>query len=393
MRIAHVIDAYQSQLGYQESALAECQQRAGHEVHVVTGDRYAPVLRRLGYSRAARRGVAIENGVTVHRLPVRFELPGEGNRVWLGGLEATLLQLHPDFVHVHNILTFTAWRVGRVHARRKFRLVFDSHMAAFNSLPERSALLGGLRRAYYTIARRVWLSQIEAGACALVAVGEPERDFMVSQFGIDPARIQIIRLGADTGHFYPDAAARADTRARWGVPADDVVLVHAGGIRPSKKLELLVEAGLALLREGAPVRVVVIGSGDRRYLQRLQQRAQQSGFARNFNWLPFAPRDELGALLNGADIAVWPGDQSNTIVEAMAVGLPLATVQSEYAVNLAGAGGRYFKADDVEALLAALRPLVCDPAKRAAVGRAALVRVQTELNWEAVSERFLALCG
>jgi hypothetical protein len=40
MKIVHVVDYFQPQIGSQESFLALAHQRAGHEVHVVTADRY-----------------------------------------------------------------------------------------------------------------------------------------------------------------------------------------------------------------------------------------------------------------------------------------------------------------------------------------------------------------
>ena len=42
MRIVHVADYFQPQLGYQEYFTARAQVKDGHEVHVITSYRYRP---------------------------------------------------------------------------------------------------------------------------------------------------------------------------------------------------------------------------------------------------------------------------------------------------------------------------------------------------------------
>jgi hypothetical protein len=44
MKIIHVIDYFQPQLGYQETFLAKEQAKQGHEVYVLTSDRYNPIV-------------------------------------------------------------------------------------------------------------------------------------------------------------------------------------------------------------------------------------------------------------------------------------------------------------------------------------------------------------
>lgn len=44
MKIVHVIDYFQPRLGYQETFLAKEHPKLGHEVYVVTSDRYNPII-------------------------------------------------------------------------------------------------------------------------------------------------------------------------------------------------------------------------------------------------------------------------------------------------------------------------------------------------------------
>jgi hypothetical protein len=48
MKIVHIVDYFQPVLGYQEAFLAKEHAKLGHEVFVITSDRYAPVLYHKG---------------------------------------------------------------------------------------------------------------------------------------------------------------------------------------------------------------------------------------------------------------------------------------------------------------------------------------------------------
>lgn len=66
MRIVHVVDYFMPQFGYQEPFLAKWQLKMGHEVYVVTGDRYCPGIARIGPSKGVRRGgFFVEEGILV----------------------------------------------------------------------------------------------------------------------------------------------------------------------------------------------------------------------------------------------------------------------------------------------------------------------------------------
>ena len=43
LRIVHVVDYLMPQLGYQEFLLPKWNRRHGHDVHIVTSDRYTPI--------------------------------------------------------------------------------------------------------------------------------------------------------------------------------------------------------------------------------------------------------------------------------------------------------------------------------------------------------------
>lgn len=391
MRIVHVADEYQPQIGYQEPALTACQQRAGHTVAVVTGARYGSVVKELRRSNQAAAGRSLEHGIPVQRLPILFEMPGAARRPWLNGLEATLRDLQPEAIHLHNFTSFTAWRVARLKPHLGCRLVVDNHQCLENiRLPETPRSRAMLRDLFYLAFRVSGARAVAAQADALVAVGESERAFAAAYLGWPITRVGLVRLGADPVRFAPDAALRARQRAAWGLADTDLVLLFAGQFRPLRRLETLIEAAARLRQAGVPVQVRLVGAGYEAYQTRLRAQAA-AALPGGCTFLPHAAPAELNAYFNAADIGVWPKSYSLTFIEALAAGLPVVAEASDYNRHTLADGARYFEPDQLPALVACVRELAARPELRQAVGQAGRRRVLDALNWDTINAQFMAL--
>ena len=123
MRIVHVIDYFQPQLGYQETYLAREHQRAGHDVHVVTSDRYLPEVRKIVAERRPTSTTDEACDFTIHRL----KLIGEyRTRVWLRHLESKICELEPDLIIMHGIISITTIRIAILKKRLpKTKIIID----------------------------------------------------------------------------------------------------------------------------------------------------------------------------------------------------------------------------------------------------------------------------
>ena len=83
----------------------------------------------------------------------------------------------------------------------------------------------------------------------------------------------------------------------------------------------------------------------------------------------------------------------NTLLEAMATGLPIVAsdVVGVPTVIDNGVEGMLVPEGDVAALGAAIGGVLGDPARAAALGRAARARVERELTWPQIARRYLAV--
>jgi len=394
VKIAHVIDHFQPWMGYQETYLAREQQKLGHDILVITSCSYARPARSIAGDRPAKPGIADEGGVRVCRLPVRFEAGTRAAHVWLKGLPQILSRFVPDVIHCHGVLSFTCFQAAVLKHRFGYRLVLDTHMADFNVYqPGEHWSRRAIKRFGYKAFAQTFGRTIARAADSLVAIGEPERDFISPLFGWRFAEIPIIRLGADNQLFRFAPAARTRVRADLGWSDEEVVLGHAGTLRASKEIETLLEACAILKQAGAPVRVLLIGSIGDAYLQRLRALSAEHNLEGRVVFQGFTPPERLPDYFSAMDLAVWPGDISNTAIEAMSVGLPVVACRTSYTESIIerhGSGVLFDRSNRAD-LARVLTPLVRDQAVRAAYAARARAAVERELNWRSIAEQFIHL--
>lgn len=292
--------------------------------------------------------------------------PGHGFRLY-----PTLLrlfrELRPTVVHTRNLAALECQVVAaiagvpvRIHGEHG-RDVDD---------------LDGLRRRYQWI-RRLYRPFVHR----YVALSQDLSDYLQQRIGIDPRQIAQIYNGVDTERFHPSALGRQRPA---GCPFVDPSLFVVGtvGRMQTVKAQTALARAFILALQGRPalrdrLRLVLVGEGPLRAEARsLLAAAGMSELA----WLP-GERADVPDLMRGLDAFVLPSlaeGISNTILEAMASGLPvLATdVGGNSELVVAGETGELVPAMNDRALADALARWADDPQRAAAMGRAGRQRVE-----------------
>ena len=136
MKIVHLISYFQPQLGYQEYFLAKEHSKMGHDVTVVTSDRYFPfpdyekTVKPVLGDRIQKPSKSNYENFKIIRLPTLIEF---SCRVWLTGLEDTIREIKPDVVISHTIGNFNTLRMANLKSSMDFKLVTDEHMNVSNT--------------------------------------------------------------------------------------------------------------------------------------------------------------------------------------------------------------------------------------------------------------------
>ena len=289
-----------------------------------------------------------------------------------GAAKRALLDFEPDIVHlaVPDFLGQAALdlasaqgipAVASYHTRYETYLKHYPHLAWLESW-----LTSRLRRFY--------------GACREVYVpSDSTRDALLADGLRD--NFKPWPRGIDTDRFHPVKRSTA-WRARYGIGADELVVLHVSRLVREKRLDTLTSA---LNRITVPHRVVVVGVGpDQGFVQAQLPHALLTGFLGG---------DDLAAAYASSDIFVFPSDSEsfgNVTLEAMASGLPCVCADATGSRSLVvpGETGFLAPADDDDGFARHITALATDTALRRRLGEGARARSLT-FSWDETLARML----
>jgi sugar transferase (PEP-CTERM/EpsH1 system associated) len=247
-----------------------------------------------------------------------------------------------------------------------------------------------------TSVKHRWLRRVFAPFVhRFVTVSEHLRHWLVRAVGVSASKVVRIWNGVDTERFRPLAAperAWCDAILQ-REDADGAIVVGSvtrfSAIKdPLNVVDAFVRLRSDLSQHEPPLRLVMIGDGELR--DAAQARLREAGVDRAA-WLP-GNRDDIPALLQCMDVFVLASLRegvSNTILEAMACGLPIvATATGGTPELIDGDTGLLVPPGDSVALATAIRRYVVDGALRAEHGRAAAARAAAHFSIAAMVESY-----
>ncbi len=283
------------------------------------------------------------------------ELKTFGRILWLAD---AMRAYKPDIVHSRNwgaVEAIVAARLARVPA-----VVHSEHgyeVGTLHGLPLR---------------RRMGRWLLYRFADTVFCVTRELRDFHARQAATSASRIRVIYNAVDTDRFAPDPVKRRALRQKLNLE-NSFTVGAVGRMTPIKNYDLLLEA-LCLLREkGIDARGLLVGDGPE--LQRLRQRVSNTP-ALVDRVIFLGATNSVADWLNAMDVFVQPSlaeGMSNTLLEAMAAGLPVLATNAggNPEVMEDGRQGCLFPPRDVQALTDHLARLAENDALRKQFGVAA----------------------
>jgi sugar transferase (PEP-CTERM/EpsH1 system associated) len=229
-----------------------------------------------------------------------------------------------------------------------------------------------------------------------VALSRDLEQYLVQRVGVTPRKVAQIYNGVDIDRF--DLADKTVAVVE-GCPfrrPDHWLVGTVGRMQPVKDQMLLARAFIRLL-ELRPalrerVRLVMIGEGP--LLELARGELEKAGVA-DLAWLP-GERHDVADILRQLDCFVLPSlaeGVSNTILEAMASGLPVIATRvggnAELVVD--GMTGRLVPAADTEAMARAIAEFADEPARAAEAGRNGRIEVQRRFSMDAMEAAYRGL--
>jgi glycosyltransferase involved in cell wall biosynthesis len=224
---------------------------------------------------------------------------------------------------------------------------------------------------------------------AFIAISREIREDLISD-GIPPERIHDISNFISYEEFHPPAEAGAKRlMKRTLLGAERPVLLFAGRLVRTKRLDLLLEALRCIRDAGQKPLLVILGDGELR--DHLADLALGMGLAEEVMF-----RGTVGNVrdyLHAADIFVFPSEREgmpNAVIEAMACGLPVVAAKAGGVPDLIidGENGLLFDTGDAAQLRDAVLRLLEDGLLREALGQRALDTILEGFTVGRASERY-----
>jgi glycosyltransferase involved in cell wall biosynthesis len=200
----------------------------------------------------------------------------------------------------------------------------------------------------------------------------------------------VIHNGVDTARFAPSAAVRARVRKELGVAEDEFCIGCVASLSPVKDHLTLLAAVKELAETCNSWRVLLVGEGPER--PRLESYINSNpGWKSRIQFLGLSHR--VDELLQSMDMFVLPSVSegiSNAVLEAMAVGLPVAVTATggNPEVVVDGESGLMFPVGGVRQLAEMLKGLQAQGERRAELGRGAVRRVQDSFSLDTMVRNY-----
>jgi len=188
-----------------------------------------------------------------------------------------------DVIHAHDWLTFPAGLALRAVARKP--LVVHVHATEFDRAG------ANVNEEVYDIERAG-----VHGADRVIAVSELTRSILISRYGVDESRVEVVYNGIDRESLQPGPGSR--------IERDDKIVLFLGRLTAQKGPEYFIRAAKMVLEKEPSAKFVVAGSGDQGVA--MVEQAAAAGIGSRVLFTGFLRGDDVRRVFAMADCYVMP---------------------------------------------------------------------------------------
>ena len=296
-----------------------------------------------------------------------------------------------DLIHSHywlsgqvGWLAADRWDVPLVHSMHTMAKVKNAELSAGDTPEPAMRVIGE--------------EQVIAAADRIIANTADEAGQLVSLYGADPHRVDVVHPGVDLDVFSPGDKIRA--RATFGLGPDKTVLLFVGRIQPLKAPDILVRAAADMVRADPYLRdrlvIVICGGPSGSGLDQptaLTDLVAELGIADLVRFEPPSHRTILADWYRAADITVVPSYSESfglVAVESAACGTPVVAsrVGGLRTAVADGVSGVLVGSHDPKDYAATLQALIADPERLHMLSRGARMHAAA-FGWAATTSGLL----
>lgn len=389
MRIVFVTEYFSEGLGYIENRLTKAMAAVGHEVHVVTSQlnvngnlpHYKEIYQDFLGPAIVPAGAFEVDGYTVHRLPYRLVR----GYVCIRGLVRKVRALQPDITQVSAAASLNLFLLASAKGAFSGRLFSACHQCTSVVPPHLRTEHPSLHKLVYYMTRTLpgRLSAHVTDGC--FAANQDCADVAHRYYGVPDDKLAVAAIGTDTETFSPateesQRAAAKKIRAELKCSASDVLCIYTGRFSDAKNPLLLARAIGGLQESGKAYKGLFIGDGPQ---------ADRLAKERGCEIRPFQKNEQLADYYRAADIGVWPNQESMSMLDAAATGIPLIVNDQMGDRSRVEGNGLLYRQNDLADLRAKLLDLE-SPQIRARLGAAGVQKIRACFSWSQIAAQRLS---
>jgi len=390
MRIVILTETFGKNMGYLTNMLPKYLARFGVEVHLVTLD-LSPYHQIMGfngtYSEFARTRVltpgCIEgiDGYKLHVVPHKRLL----GYMCMEGMAEKLASISPDIVYSCAAIGWIPLYAALFKMRFGYKLFTGSHTtASVFPLAQRKSGFFDRERIRSTVTRALPGRFVSLLTEKCYGATKDCAEIAVRFFGVQRSKMEMCPLGVDTELFTPalvekDRQSRQLLREKFGFSPFEIVCIYTGRFSNEKNPLALAKAVALLVEKGKPFRALFVGQG----VQADEIRVMPGCVVHHF-----VPVEELPNFYRASEIGVWPTQESTSMLDAAACGLPIVVNDTLIAVERIEGNGITYRLNDIDDLVCALLALA-DPETRKKLGEKGAIKMAQNFSWESLARRRL----
>ena len=241
----------------------------------------------------------------------------------------------------------------------------------------------------WTPAADKWTNRFSTHVCA---VSESTRAYLVSHEELPPDRVTTIHNGVDLDLFRPRPEMRGTARARWNLPSDAFVVGGIGRLTQQKNFALFIDVAAQVVKKHPDTTFIIAGTGEDEAALRAQ--AAEIGLRDRLRFLGFV--GNMTALYPALDLLLLTSRYEGlpiTILEAMAVGIPIVSSKLDGVVEILrdGEDAALVSSGDLDGFSARVCELIEQPALARRYADAALAKVRANHSAQAMTRAVEAI--
>jgi len=385
-------EIFAKQMGYLENFLPKYLARLGAEVDVIATD--LPTYhymsereRKVAYTGFADGSDLVPGAIETmqgFKLHVLAHAKALGY-MRMAGLRKKLRSIRPNIVQTTHAIGWIPLQAALAKPGLSYKLFTGSHYhASVFPLANKKVPPWNKELLRCRVTRSLPGRLVSLFTEKCYAITSDCADVAVRFFGVPRNKVDICPLGVDTELFRPIAnqeerQERLRVRQRLGFSESDIICIYTGRLGEDKNPLLLARAVAQLTSAGQRFRALFVGNG----VQGEAIRSLPGCVVR-----PFVPVHELGNLYRVADIGVWPTQESTSMLDAAACGLPIVANDTMTAPERLEGSGLAYKLNDAEDLIRTLLKLR-DPEIRNRLGSYGGQKMARDYSLESVAWRRL----